>query len=287
MSSLNAVLAHHNSDPRDKNITLYEKEHKYVISGDSNTKYTSVTTWCHSYFEEFNADEVIKTMFNSKGWKEGHKYWGLSSDQIKAKWETSRDCSASAGTNLHFEIECFMNNPLLSANYTNKELYDIYMITNKNNHDKKSTEWKYFIDFIKDNPNLKPYRAEWLVYDEMVKIAGSIDMVFENPDGTLSIYDWKRSKDIPKMNNWNKFANHPVICHLPDSKFWHYSMQLNTYKFILEKKYGKKIQDLFLVKLHPDNKTKNYEVISVPNLSSEIQELFLEREKKLIIVETA
>jgi hypothetical protein len=280
MSVLNAVLATHNSDPRDKNITLYEKEHKYVIGFEPQTSYISVTTLCHSYFNEFNTDEVIKTMFNSKGWKAGHKYWGLTSDEIKAKWETNRDNSATAGTNLHFEIECFMNNPLLSTNYKNKELGDIYMITNKNSHDTKSPEWKQFINFIREHPDLKPYRTEWLIYDEDTKIAGSIDMVFENTDGTLSIYDWKRSKDISKVNNWNKFSTHPVICHLPDSKFWHYSMQLNIYKFILETKYGKRIRDLFLVKLHPDNETKNYEVISVPNLYSEIEELFLERVKK-------
>ena len=279
MSSLNAVLAIHNSEQRDKNITLYEQEHKYVIGFDPQTSYISVTTLCHSYFKEFNADEVIQTMFNSKGWKEGHKYWGLTSSEIKAKWETNRDNSATAGTNLHFEIECFMNNPLLSSNYTNKELGDIYMIINKNSHHTKPSEWKQFINFIRDHPDLKPYRTEWLIYDEDAKVAGSIDMVFENSDGTLSIYDWKRSKDISKVNNWNKFSTHTVICHLPDSKFWHYSLQLNTYKYILETKYGKKIRDLFLVKLHPDNETKNYEVISVPNLYSEIEELFLERYK--------
>ena len=280
MSSLNAVLAIHNSDQRDKNITLYEQEHKYIIGFEPQTSYISVTTLCHSYFKEFNADEVIQTMFNSKGWKEGHKYWGLTSSEIKAKWETNRDNSATAGTNLHFEIECFMNNPLLSSNYTNKELGDIYMIINKNSNDTKPLEWKQFINFIRDHPNLKPYRTEWLIYDEDAKVAGSIDMVFENSDGTLSIYDWKRSKDISKVNNWNKFSTHTVICHLPDSKFWHYSLQLNTYKYILETKYGKKIKDLFLVKLHPDNETKNYEVISVPNLYTEIEELFLERLKK-------
>ena len=43
---------------------------------------------------------------------------------------------------------------------------------------------------------MKPYRTEMMVFDEHVKIAGSIDMLFENKDKTLSIYDWKRSKKI-------------------------------------------------------------------------------------------
>jgi nucleoside-diphosphate-sugar epimerase len=43
-------------------------------------------------------------------------------------------------------------------------------------------------------------KFEWMIFDEDLKLAGSIDMVYENPDGTLSIYDWKRSKDISKIN---------------------------------------------------------------------------------------
>ena len=104
-------------------------------------------------------------------------------------------------------------------------------------------------------------------------------MVYENPDGTLSIYDWKRCKLITRINNFNKFAISPVICHLPDSNFWHYSLQLNTYKYILESKYGRKIKDLFLVRLHPDAEEKNYELISLPDLSIEINDLFQERIK--------
>jgi hypothetical protein len=111
-------------------------------------------------------------------------------------------------------------------------------------------------------------------------------MVYENPDGTLSIYDWKRAKNITRINNFNRFATHPFVCHLPDSNYWHYAMQLNTYKYILEKKYNKKIRDLFLVRLHPDAEEKNYELITLPDLSTEVQDLFLER-KKQIYGETA
>ena len=48
-----------------------------------------------------------------------------------------------------------------------------------------------FTEAVKDHPELKPYRTEWTIYDEDLKISGSIDMIYENPDGTLSIYDWK------------------------------------------------------------------------------------------------
>lgn len=143
-------------------------------------------------------------------------------------------------------------------------------------------EWQYFLDFLRDYPDLKPYRTEWTIYDEDLKLSGSIDMVYENPDGTLMIYDWKRSKDISRVNNFNEYAKTPCISHLPNSNFWHYSLQLNTYKAILERKYGKKVTDLYLVRLHPDAEENSYELLRVPDLSESIKELFEARKQDII-----
>jgi hypothetical protein len=151
------------------------------------------------------------------------------------------------------------------------------MENNKETHDFKAIEWQYFINFVRDFPQLKPFRTEWLIYDDDVKISGSIDMVYENPDGTLSIYDWKRCKNITRINNFNNFGLPPQICHLPDSNFWHYALQLNTYKKIIEDKYGKIVTDLYLVRLHPDCEDNTYELIKLPDLKKELQELFDER----------
>jgi ATP-dependent exoDNAse (exonuclease V) beta subunit len=274
---LHAVLSVQNSHPRDADIQFFEVGHRYSILTDSQSKYTSVTTWNHNHFPHFNTDEVISSMMNGKGWKEGHKYWGLSPEQIKSQWNSNKTFVAESGTNLHFQIECFMNNSQIAPSYTNKDLYEFYMENNSVIHNSLPLEWQYFINFIKDHPNLKPYRTEWLIYNEDIKIAGSIDMIYENPDGTLSIYDWKRAKNITKRNNFNKFAINPIVCHLPDSNFWHYTMQLNTYKSILELKYNKKIKDLFLVRLHPDASEKNYDLIKLPILAEEINDLFTER----------
>lgn len=280
-SELNDVLSIRNNHSRDKNIQFFEKGHRYCILTEPDVKYTSVTTWNHNHFPQFNADEVIRNMMNGKGWKEGHKYWGKTPEQIKAQWNSNKDSVSCAGTDLHYEIECFHNDKRFPFEYSNKELYETYMCDKGKEHQNTPIEWQYFINFIKDHPHLKPYRTEWTVYDEDVKIAGSIDMVYENPDGTLSIYDWKRSKLITRINNFNKFAIQPVICHLPDSNFWHYSLQLNTYKKILESKYDKKIKDLYLVRLHPDAEEKNYELIALPDLSVELNDLFQERIKNL------
>ena len=279
--SVSPVLKRRNYHQRDSEIKFYSRGHKYEICSDPKSKYTSVTTWNHKQFPKFDADAIIQNIFNSKSWGPDHKYWGQTAEQIKNSWKSNGDAVAGAGTSLHERIEIFMNNKNIDCNYTQKELYEMY-ISNTDTIDEQ-VEWEYFIQFVRDHPELKPYRTEWMIFDEDLKLAGSIDMVYENPDGTLSIYDWKRSKDITKINNWNKFALNPLICHMPDTNFWHYALQLNTYKSILERKYGKIVSKLCLVRLHPDIEEQTYELLPVPILTREITELFEEREKDVSV----
>jgi ATP-dependent exoDNAse (exonuclease V) beta subunit len=120
---------------------------------------------------------------------------------------------------------------------------------------------------------LRPYRSEWRVYNEDKKIVGTIDMVFEHHDGTVSIYDWKRTKRLDKNVGWGKRAKHGALKHIYDTNFWHYALQLNMYKTILEHKYEKKVTGLYLVCIHPDNVYKNYQRIEVPVLENEMRDL--------------
>jgi hypothetical protein len=278
-----SVLNKRNEHSRDKYIKFYERGHKYEITTDPLSKYTSVTTWNHSHFPKFDADAVIKNIMKGKNWKEGHKYWGMTAEEIKASWNKNRDQVAGAGTDLHAMIEDFMNNDQLQ-NYGHQDLYQNYVEninTVYNNDAYKVPEWNYFIKFIRDHPELTPYRTEWMIFHEDIKIAGSIDMVYKNPDGTLSIYDWKRSKEITKTTNWDQYALNPLIGHLPDTNFWHYSLQLNTYKKILEEKYGCQVSKLCLVRLHPETNNESYELLEVPILTNEMESLFQERKDKL------
>ena len=268
MTVLNNVLAKMNAHERDSHIRFAEEGHKYTILTDPDSNYTSVTTWNHTHFPKFDADAVITSMMKGKGWKEGHKYWGMTPEQIKKQWSDNGASVSGAGTDLHYEIECFMNNNSIPYPYTHKELGAV------SNAGNGSLEWKYFIEFVNDMSHLKPYRTEWTIYHEGLKLAGSIDMVYENPDGTLAIYDWKRSKDISRINPYNRFASTYSISHMPDSNFWHYALQLNTYKAIIEAKYEKRVTDLFLVRLHPDAVEKSYELIKLPILATEIKTLF-------------
>lgn len=249
-----------NPHERDNHIKFHDPSHTYTINGDSS--YTSVTTWVHKHFEKFDEEKIINNMMKGKNWQPGHKYWGMTKSNISQQWEYNRQLAARKGTKLHYDIECYYNNNSVGS-------FD--------------DEYGYFINFTKDY-NLKPYRTEWTVFHEDIKLAGSIDMIFENPEDngeTLLIYDWKRSREITKHSPWNKFSHTESISHLPDTNYWHYCLQLNTYKTIIEQKYGKKVVEMYLVCLHPENTNKNYQRIKVVDLSKEILQLFEERKKSI------
>lgn len=266
MTTIPNTLAKLNAHPRDEFISFEEGPHIYTVCGDRGG-YTSVTTWNHHHFSEFDADSIIDKMLKNRKWENDptYKYYQMSREEIKEMWDKKRDTAAAAGTKMHYDIECHYNG-----------------LTVEND----SIEFQYFRRFLVDYGHLKPYRTEWMVYYEELKLSGSIDMIFENPDGTLLIYDWKRTQEIRHEPDFGKYAITPCIKHLPDTNFWHYALQLNTYKTIIEHKYGKKVVGMFLVCLHPDNPYKSYDRIEVPNLEKEMRDLFAERAKSLIVPAT-
>ena len=249
------MLAKLNCHPRDKRIIFDEKPHIYYVDGAPMD--ISVTGWVHKHFPHFDADKVISKMMKSKKWPQS-QYFGKTPEEIKKIWSDRGKEASEAGTKLHYDIECFYNG-------------------SPNQNDSK--EYLQFLDFQKKiGETLKPYRTEWTVFHEELKISGSIDMVFEATDGSLLIYDWKRSKGIKKENRWEN-ATTECINHIPNSNFWHYSFQLNTYKMILEAKYGKTVSGLFLVILHPNQ--DSWRRIKVPILKSEMNDLLELRMEKL------
>jgi hypothetical protein len=253
------TLSELHAHKRDAQIKFEAGPHIYTIELDNGVRdsgYLSVTKWNHSHFNKFDADAVIKKMMNGKNWTPANIYYGKTAKEIKDIWNKNGSDAAREGTKLHYDIECYYNGD-----------------EKKND----SAEYKQFVEFTKyiaenHSNNYKPYRTEWMIWHEDLRFAGSIDMVFEREDGTLMIYDWKRCKEIKKAASFNTFAKTECIDHLPDTNFWHYALQLNTYRAILEDKYGKKVSELCLVCLHPDN--KSFQLYKIPFMDKEIKSLF-------------
>jgi hypothetical protein len=69
--------------------------------------------------------------------------------------------------------------------------------------------------------------------------------------------------------------------HLPDTNYWHYSMQLNVYRMILKQKYNIDVDELALVILHPNN--PNWRVIKINIMEEEVAAMLECRKRALAV----
>lgn len=226
------MLCETNKHLRDENIIMKKEEHKYIIN--NQTDYISATAFIKILFPPISEDIFVYNIMRSTSPETIQRYKGLTKEQIKAKLNIQRDAAANLGTLLHEDIERY---------YNNIEVH------------RDDIEWTYFNQFKDIYKDRTPYRTEWMIYDDIFKICGTIDMVFQNDDGTYDIIDWKRSKNITHPKNINKQTN---------TNYWHYSYQLNIYKYILENNYNMTIKNMVIVQMHPDIKElKIYNIINL------------------------
>ena len=259
-------LAVWNTHPRDLRISFEEETHLYTIDGQREG-WTSCTGFIHSFFEHFDPDAVIAKMMGSRKWPQS-KYYGMKAEEIKKQWSDSGNEASAAGTRMHLDIERYNNADPVG------NLADDQWEANP------GPEWDYFLEYDRrwrQRHGFVPFRTEWLVFKEDIKLAGSIDMVYKKPDGTLAIYDWKRAKDMKFENSYQ--SGLPPLDHLPDTNYWHYSLQLNIYRRILEELYDVVVSELALVVLHPIN--SSFRVIQLNRMDDEVTLMFETRREQL------
>lgn len=241
------ILAALNFHLRDQHIFFDEPSHKYTTRKVSEM--TSVTTFIKSFFGEFDADLVIGRMQRFGSF--ARKYPGMTAEEVKASWKEKGTLAAKTGTKLHRYIELFIN----GEQDGDVEGIDI--------------EVGMFQDWFANlSPKYTPFRTEWIIYDEDLKIAGTIDMLFKIKEKRVAIFDWKCSKEIKFKNS--ERAKFP-LAHIDDCNFSHYSLQLNLYKFLLEKNYDLIVEEMNLVVIHRVNEAAR--VIPVKEMQHEIKKM--------------
>lgn len=142
-----------------------------------------------------------------------------------------------------------------------------------------SIEFKHFKKFVKEFPMLRPYRTEWSIFDTDLLICGTADIVFTDDKNEFHLYDWKRS------NNKTIFSRDPDIINnffqneIVKTKSRHiiHALQLNIYKYILEKNYGIQIKSMCIVILHPEN--SSYTRHLMPSLTAKQMRLLIHLRK--------
>ena len=231
---------------KDDNIIFDPINHKYTIKGVNYEK--SVTSFVKGLFADFDCDNVIYNILRSrKIYSPDYEYYGMNKEDIKNLWKHQ----TNLGTLLHEDIERFYS--------------DLPPINT-------SKEYNFFLNFVKCNPHYIPFRSEWRIYSESIKLCGTVDMVYKLSNGHYIIADWKRTKHINMNQSYDKYCIYPGLTHIPDTNYFHYALQLNIYKYILETEYGLIIDEMFLIVLHPKN--GNYIKYEIMNLKNEISVLF-------------
>jgi len=246
-SPMTLKLEDMNKHPRDEFITFEPGPHTYQIHGEDG--FVSVTTLIHGLFPPFDGAKIAKAMVENKNFPKAYAYKkyrhllkpGQTTEErvklILQAWDKLRDEAASLGTIMHSTIERHFNEPVPGKLPS------------------RTPEMNMFHEFAKEQIRVgkRPYRTEWMIYDEEFRVCGSVDMIFRDADGFFYIVDWKRSKKISKWGKWDGYGPLQEFGkRVSNCNFSHYTLQLNIYKYILEKRYGIKIKGMSIVVLHPN-----------------------------------
>ena len=209
---------------RNRNIALIEETHEYTLSTQPNHIFTSVTTFIEQFFEGFDAPRVAKKLINNYT-----KYAGRTVESLIADW----DAAADHGTKVHHEIEQWIKDGV--------DPIDIKAINGK--------DWLQHYKLKSDIDIL----SEVIVYSTELSIAGTVDILAkDNSTGLYEIIDWKTSKKIEMVSYGKKMGTHEITKNIMDCNFYHYSLQLSLYRYILETYYGLKIHNQLIAQLHDD-----------------------------------
>jgi len=207
--------------PTGLTINFNEKEHRYV--DENNNVYNSVTSVIHSLFPKFDAEKISVFVARKRG---------CTQTEVLNEWEEKRSSSSNFGDKIHNYAECLL---------TQKTFVDNY---NKNTFDYQQKEKGYLKQTEEIIPKLlKCYDligAEKIIFSPDNKLSGTIDILMRNKrTKTLAIFDWKTNEEIRNLNKHKATQTGLYsLSHIPDANFYHYALQLNTYrKILINEKY--------------------------------------------------
>lgn len=210
--------------------------------------------------QEIDIDEMAETVIFEEDFV-GSQWYEAARQAISDFWNKA----AQDGTDTHDNIECYLN-------------HDEY--------EWKSREFKHFLAFQADHPQWMIWRTEQRIYDLDAKLSGSVDALYKDlSTGNFVVVDWKRSYEIRfsgfcrckdgHEDNCGGVGTHPLTKDMPACNASQYFFQVNLYRWIYEKYYDIKVDDCYLVILHP--RQSNYLIYKAPNLQDKIGQAVAER----------
>lgn len=271
---------------REARITFNEEAHIYRVDGKPMS--ISVTKFIHNFFSEFESFKICRFMIRGRYFMqkpEHDKYKNLpiwynnETGEMLSEWN---DCPTTSLLQNEIQViktitDSWKQNGKLAAELGTRMHANIEHFLLGNTVEDNSPEFGYFLQYNDKmtNAGYIPYRMEMRVFDESISLAGSVDMLWIHKDNVgkpppvkVSLRDWKRSKQITYKNSTKGKG---VCSDVPDCNFYHYSLQLNLYKYIMEKYYNISVIDMGLVILYPEN--PSYVEIPINDLQFKIREM--------------
>ena len=248
--------------PKGYEIEFFEETHLYksIING-REIKYTSGTGVIHNCFPPFDpSGEITKRCALKEG---------ITIEELKAKWKAKGDASCKFGTRVH---ECCED---IELGKSENELRN----TPIDEHEK--IVFGHAVNIARRfRQQLDILGVEKIVFSPDLEIAGTIDLFARSrKDGSYVIIDHKTNQTIDTENKWNNFALSPIE-HVPAINFYTYALQLNLYRYLLQREGYVPKRAKF--KLFLNHLTEaGAKLIELPNMQLEIRDIVVEHLLKL------
>lgn len=264
-------------DKRNGNVCFNDKSHCYFDINDESKKYISVTTLIGRYEQEFDKDfwsayKALEKLLPKDVWqlekksllaskkfnKELLSTYDISENDfnkaqqdILDEWDKKNREACERGTKIHADLE---NSFYVSGKNVNLQKFGI------------GGKFECRKDYSDLDLEYGVY-PEYLIYresdDGILKLAGQVDLIVKSGNDII-ICDWKTNKEIKQESAYNSQTKSTTKMKYPlntldDVNFNHYTMQLSTYAWMLQKIHPEfVIKDLVLVHFDHNNKQTIY-----------------------------
>lgn len=285
-------------DKRNGNVVFNDEFHRYWDITDESKKYISVTTLIEKYGQPFNeafwskykalqriAPDAFnmekKNLLSRKKWNnEILKTYGISEKEfnetqkdILDEWKKNNEEACKRGTKIHADIEnSFYENP------NNKELRKFVKggkFVCKKNYTDLDLEYGVY--------------PEYLIYresdDGVLLLAGQVDLIIKKGNHII-VVDNKTNKTIDTQSFYDSSTKSNVKMKYPlnkldDANFWHYTMQLSTYAWMLQKINPDFIIDDLILNHYDHN--GNNRLYHCEYLKKEVEKMLAHYKKQLLL----
>jgi hypothetical protein len=233
-------------------VSFYDEPHKYFVDGK---ELISVTTLIHKFQEPFEEDFWADIKADQHN---------LTINQVKRAWNFINKKGTTKGSAIHDYAENMFQNKMYE--------YPLQTILNEFGFDPVLKEYnttkKHVDKFYNDvKGKLIPIRTEFVIYDKESLIGGMLDILFYNVKAEeFQIWDYKTNKKFTKEMKERHLLNE--LCMIEDCDLELYSLQLELYKYIIEKNTGIKLGKSYIVWFSHNN--PSYEIIETKNRKYDI-----------------